>query len=191
MKKLLVLVLVFGMSSAASAALQISVNGDKNPVDSEIVLYPSDEIILDIWTDAVINLGGSGEYILVVNITLGSISGGESAFDASDPEGWISAVQGLTTEYPAVIPPVGMEGIFATYANSDFATFEAIPAGTVLADQILFTCMGEGDAVINLWGLDGNQAYTDLMDSVVIHQIPEPATMLLLGFGGLFLRRKK
>jgi len=30
-----------------------------------------------------------------------------------------------------------------------------------------------------------------VMDSQIIHQIPEPITLALLGLGGLFLRRRK
>ncbi len=41
MKKLLILALVLGMAGLAVAGLQISVNGDKYPVDGALVLAPS------------------------------------------------------------------------------------------------------------------------------------------------------
>jgi hypothetical protein len=33
--------------------------------------------------------------------------------------------------------------------------------------------------------------YANVIDIVTIHQVPEPASMLLLGLGGLLLRRRK
>jgi hypothetical protein len=54
MKKLLVLMLVLGMTSMANAVLQISVNGDKNPTDSEYTINQGGELILGVWTDATI-----------------------------------------------------------------------------------------------------------------------------------------
>ncbi|MHC4155895.1 MAG: hypothetical protein ACYST6_13355 [Planctomycetota bacterium] len=79
MKKLLVSFLVVGLASAANGiVLQISVNGDPDPVDSEIFTFPSEELILDIWSPS----GHSGSpaddvyWILVVDARYGSMSGG-------------------------------------------------------------------------------------------------------------------
>ena len=43
--------------------------------------------------------------------------------------------------------------------------------------------------VIELYTTDFGTS--ELVDAVVIHQIPEPATIALLGLGGLLLRRRK
>jgi hypothetical protein len=40
MKKLLILMLVLGLTSVAGAALHISVNGNMNPIDSQYTLLP-------------------------------------------------------------------------------------------------------------------------------------------------------
>ncbi|MCD4831159.1 MAG: PEP-CTERM sorting domain-containing protein [Anaerohalosphaeraceae bacterium] len=50
--------------------------------------------------------------------------------------------------------------------------------------DVLITGLAEGTYVI------GSDAYGD-DDSLTINVIPEPATMVLLGLGGLLLRRKK
>jgi len=55
MKKLLVLALVLGMTTMASAALQISMNGSTSV--TELTVMPSDYITLDISTDVTIGYG--------------------------------------------------------------------------------------------------------------------------------------
>jgi len=79
MKKLLILMLVLGLTSSASAlctTLQISVNGEKNPVDSQIIVVPSGYLELDIWTTADIPPAGEGMYALAVKTADATISGG-------------------------------------------------------------------------------------------------------------------
>ncbi|MHC4423154.1 MAG: PEP-CTERM sorting domain-containing protein [Planctomycetota bacterium] len=184
MKKLLVFMLVLGMASLAVAAptsLQISVMGDPDPVDTEIFLAPSETIFLDIYTTAEIYSEGGleGYWVLAVDAQYGSISGGVVAdpwtgepitiYDGGDPY----AMPGET----------GVFGSISTFLGPGNGI-----TGTIY-DLIEFHCEALGDAVVNLY-------YTDfvtptLIDSVIIHQIPEPMTVLLLGLGGLFLRRRK
>ena len=190
MKKLLLLMLVFALAPLANAALQISVDGNLDPVDSQINIDIGSTLELGVWTDSEIALGMSDNYILVVG-PLGMITGGGSALDASAPAGWSSAVNGLTTDYAAVIPPAGMEGIFASVANFDFVSYQAIPAQTVLIDGAIFECLGLGDAVVQLLQAADGVVSDVVYDSVVIHQVPEPMSMALLGLGGFLLRRKK
>ena len=58
--------------------------------------------------------------------------------------------------------------------------------GIGVLDAKEFHCTEVGDVVVHLLD-DGMQ----IVDSIVIHQIPEPMTIALLGLGGLFLRRRK
>jgi copper(I)-binding protein len=67
----------------------------------------------------------------------------------------------------------------------------AITSPTVqgmLVRSVFFHCDGPGDATIALVDDDGQ-----IVDSQVVHQIPEPATMMLLGLGGVLaaIRRKR
>jgi hypothetical protein len=181
MKKLLALFLILGLASVASATLQISVNGDKEPVDSEIILLgPSDELILDIWTDSIIS-AGNGEVVaweLVVAPADGSISGGVSLI----PEAGVTIFDDVT----GFEAEPGTNGVWGGIAMT--GQVPQIDAGATIYDDILFHCNGLGDAVVKLYV--GDFVTWDLVDSVVIHQ-PEPMTIALLGLGGLFLRRRK
>ena len=78
MKRFLAVLLVFGLASVASAALQISVTGDLDPEDSTIFLTPSETVTLDIWSTVPIAPGGEGEgqFVLVAQAPYATVSGG-------------------------------------------------------------------------------------------------------------------
>ena len=201
MKKVLTLILVLGMASAASAALQISVHpttqdltwDPMNPAPTDITINVSDELILDIYTDSVITAGmpGDGEWFLMCDVNKGTISGGTpdatllgmgnslSIYDTKAASNWDIAD-----------PQDGVGGyIWPAY----------IPMNNTIYDGILFHCEGEGDAVVTLVSgvsvvpTEGDPyvEVTGTWDEVVIHQIPEPMTMALLGLGGLALIRRR
>ena len=177
MRKLLILMVVLGVASMANATLQISVDGNQDPADTEYTVLPSEEIILDIWTDADIQAGtGEGYYFMAADPLLATISGGVSLWP-----GDVTHYGTGSSSYVAGEGPWG--GITMT-------TAPLIPTGGTLVDEILFHCESEEDAVVSLYFTTDFGTF-DLIDTVTIHQIPEPMTMVLLGLGGLFLRRRK
>jgi hypothetical protein len=189
MKKVLVLLLIFALASVASAALQISahmVGGGEimgpqgpvdpfNPQDSEIVLHPSEEIWLDIWTNADIVPGeGEGYWALAVLPTEGQIFGG------------IKLLEDGTIYDGSIAYTAPLDGV---WGGLSLANMSLIPAGEVIFDQIIFHCEAPGDAtIVLLRDIFSNPVEEDRL---VIHQVPEPMTIALLGLGGLFLRRRK
>jgi hypothetical protein len=173
--------LTFGMTSLAGAALQISVDGYKNPLDSEIILMPSDNVILDVWTDTDIQIFEMFDYALIVADGPGSID----ATSAVSLYGCIMATD-IPNEHYLIGPGVAAHYLAGLSDNP-------VAGDTFLVDTI-FHCDGLGDIVVELWSLeliDDNMFAADyLMDSVVIHScgIPEPMTLAFLGLGGFFMR---
>ena len=187
MKKLLVLMLVLGMASAANAlVVQISAGGDPEPIDSEIWLMPSETIVLDIVCTSGHDSTAADDqfWALVVDPQYGTITGGVCCMP---PAPSMSALYGpsIQTDWPGFVqlPDDGPWGCIAS------APGEAAPPG-IYFDEFIFHCEEVGDAIIQLWTSPDGVTMT-LQDTLIIHQIPEPATMLLLGLGGLALLRRR
>ena len=192
MKKLLVLMLVLGVASIASATLQISFEGNPDPVDTEIWMNPSEIAELDIHGVG----AGTGDYVyylLLVDQAEGTITGGDNGIQW----GSLSKIDYFTNEWPSYYldPWIGragyskppMDGIAGYVGDSSGAGFSGL-----LVNGIMFHCEGPQDAVIKLLVSDTNAAGSwTLEDQLIIHQVPEPITMSLLAVGGLFLRRRK
>jgi hypothetical protein len=202
MKKLLILMLVLGMTSMASALvdLKISVTLDpygtptyiEDPRDSEIELEESDIIWIDIHgtvtadepTPVYLIAQGQG------TLTGGQLLQGDGTHVEIDPAeeldlGYTWGDFFADEGYPDVGPLINE----ITFLDST-VPFEDLVG--VLFDFKEFHCTNgdpPNDVVITL--LNANDYPFTVLDRLVIHQIPEPMTIALLGLGGLFLRRRK
>jgi hypothetical protein len=190
MKKLLTLMLVLGMTSLASAALNISVDGVDHPVDSEIILDVSQTVILDVWSDIDIAPGGEGEnqyWVLACQTSCGLITNGVAVLAGGHADWYFDGPYDDAVGVGIAGLPEGENGVVGYIATLG----EPIPAGT-LFDEIIFHCESlNGPTVVTLYECDSGGVVIGVWDTVTIHQIPEPASMLLLGLGGLLLRRRK
>jgi hypothetical protein len=187
MKKFLILMLVLGLTSLASAnlvGLQISVNGMMVEDPPVINLQPSQTATLDIFTDIGIPAMSSRDMVLIVDTGCGLITGGV----ALKPNASAGLVVYTAQENAYYVPEGQDGGLFSMASYGD-----AIPGMTKLFDYITFHCESlNGPTVITLAELDEEGSYTGaIYDTVTINQIPEPATIALLGLGGLLLRRRK
>jgi len=182
MKKLLVLALVCGMASLASAGLNISVNGqDPGP---QITLHPSDTIILDVTLDPTTNVMG---YDLGVQLEVQ----GKGTLDGADAQ--ISGFGHTWMAAPAIVTNTAS---LLRWTAGDVPMFGGLgQTGGKILDNVEFHCDAVGDVLIILYSyastVNGANVNNSIVDTFLVHQIPEPATMLLLGLGGLFLRKRK
>jgi hypothetical protein len=192
MKKLLVLVLVLGLVSTASATLKelrvaagvlpgvAPAQGEYyDPVDSQINLLQSDLLWIGVYNTTVGQAGDSGQQSMYLGIDL--LGGGEwtGQWAQYSPPG----VPGMApNEYQGVIE--GFGDMWLLNMTNGIPT-DYMGIGVVDAKE--FHCLVKGlDVMATLYTSDG-----EYVDSFIIHQIPEPMTIALLGLGGLFLRRRK
>ena len=192
MKKLLVFILAFSMASIVSAAPVLSINGSTT-VDEITLDAPSGYLTIDIHIDIGL-IGGTLDIIL------------SNAQGSLDPTNMITnpnySLMGLLDQ-PwdfAWVENVGSTPQSVSIGGGNFQTAN----GDVrwLMDNLVFHCEEDTDVIIQLFagagGVDYDEGggYVDipvgtLIDSVIVHQVPEPMTIALLGLGGLFLRRRK
>jgi hypothetical protein len=162
MKKLLVLTLVLGMASLSSAAFDL---GDIDGLGYSV----------------------TGNTVTVTGTNVGGYLMSLAADDGSVLSNGIVA-----PEFTAVNDPgsfyygewTGASAANTSYVTGTIFTIDFTPGASLLT----FTYSGiVGASEITIAG----QA-TSLVDATMtLAAIPEPATMALLGLGGLFLRRKK
>lgn len=183
MKKLLVLMMVLGIASAANAALLLSVDGVVDPPDSEIEIKESDWVTIDIWGDGATP---GGDFFLGIGVE------GPASLDVANAQILYTGNQkGIAEGYAAYAPYIGggVNVPFYQVTLFDLVPPEQtqVPLEGTLVDGIRLHCDGVGEVTVILTDLDGQ-----ILDTQVIHQIvPEPMTLGLLGLGGLFLRRRK
>jgi hypothetical protein len=181
MKRLLILMLVLGISSLAGATLTLQVAPDVagspgafSDLGLTYTVSVSDYIWIGVYSDLTgTTTGASGKYSGTIDIkTNDGINGS-----------WTGA-------YGIAAPPVTITGASAS-VDSVLATFSNTAADTQICGPGLgfwfrYHCDGVGTEFIKLKDAGSK------VDEVTIHQeVPEPLTLALLGLGGLFLRRRK
>lgn len=169
MKKLLVLALVLSLSSMASATMVLTVNGQT--AGREITLEPSDIITLGMSSD----IGGTPAFGLYYIDVL----------KAEKPFYTLSNVHMMAAagDKGAVIGPYTFD-VYDEYEITVASTTGQNAPGSQVEGT--FHCDGIGNVNIVLWDAAGN-----ILDELTIIQVPEPATIAMLGLGGLALLRRR
>lgn len=179
MKRLLVLALVLSIATTASAVITITAPTELAPSDSVVILISGDGT--DPMGMYLVSAFGPGSLLPGQLLYGGNAS---DMYPIDDPgleaglNGYTAAVLELTD--PVTMPAIGMEMIDTVQPPA-----VPLPLDGPLA-EVIFHCDGEG--LVTLVVTDGD---LNPLAWVEIIQTPEPATMLLLGLGGLFLRRRK
>ena len=201
MRKLLILMLVIGLASLANAVpMELWVahgsapgvpplQGEYyDPVDSELILLPSDYLWVGIY-NPVQGVPGAAQKPTAQFLLL------ETAPDVAWTGNWTTYVPPLVPGTPpnyyygSAIDIFGDGSLIAdtwmvNLSDGNPATFNA--AGVLDAKELHCEELSLDNLVLLF---DGATGYID--DMIIIHQIPEPATIALLGLGSLFLMRRR
>lgn len=191
MKKFVTLIVVLGMVSVANAAPVLTIGG--TPVSpttpAEITLTTSGTIELDIEIDPGF-IGGDLQILITPQASLNATGvwlNPEYYFMGMAPLAWDYAF----SVYTSTLTDFTFGGGNMSNANSDTRT---------LMDGLILHCDEATDVVVQLIafsmidydGISGDDVpMGTLLGQINIDQIPEPATLVLLGLGGLLLRRRK
>jgi len=163
MKKLLVLALVLGLASGASAALTL-VGAPAEPID----IGQSISILVDNSED-----GAYSGWLEIVDQAVADYDG-DPVFTAAGNPGGASEMK----------PADGYPGWY-DFTVASFPPNPTITAGEHIEVNVIG--VSEGTTALNLYATDG----VTLLDTAQITVIPEPMTIALLGLGALFLRRRR
>jgi len=174
MKKILVLLLVLAIATFASAAasLDIQVNGAA-------------------WGGGDVQLGDR------ITVSLVDTPGGFLGSWSVEPLTTFAVSVGDYVDGSLYVVPQTLSGV--PFAAADVADgFQIQGSGTYIfitvpsdgiAATFQFDTSAIGETTVSFAGLYGTQDLSEL--GATLNVIPEPMTILLLGMGGLFLRRRK
>ena len=152
-----------------------------------------DSLYLSIYTEEAFGWASTFGYYwaLVCEASLAGITGGEAGADAT--EGSIFYFYGSASdlwEVPGSVPE-HEDGQYGVIGNDDPAPGVFLEPGVWL-DNFLYSPMAVGDVTVRfleISSVDGTIGRVP--DSIVIYQVPEPMTIILVGLGGLFVFRRR
>jgi hypothetical protein len=183
MKKLLVVLTVLAIATVANAALvsKISVNGDVDMPDTQINLLPSDTAVIDIHMTA------SDSVTSIVLLMQGPATIAKGPGFSAWEQSKVTIPSDFYADYLAAFTEMGYTDItqIVDVDIMDITEPFTTPNGKVV-DGLILHCEAIGDVTLTLFNTS-----LEVLDSQVIHQVPEPMTLALLGLGGLLLRRRK
>ena len=193
-KKLLIVMLVLGMATLASATL---VTIEIREADGVTVfdgrdIAPSTNLTIVVIGNALNPESGNLALLTTAN---GTISARGSTIDTPVTGNYKDSVVGSTWNDPTYNSDAGnlsntIDWVAGSWVGYVWSANDTGGNPLVTGDWFIydFHCDAEGDVDI-LWFQTGE--HTGLEVAATITQIPEPMTIALLGLGGLFLRRRK
>ena len=167
MKKLLVLALVLSIATVANAALTLTLSATEVGIGEAIDLGINNSVA-----------GTDGLYVAYLAL----LDDGSIATWTGTHVLGANAIPEISISYWGYDPEYGEDNI--EVINSNPALYPSLPAGKTV--DFGLEGVAEGTVTILLY----DEGFVEI-DSVSVEVIPEPATMLLLGLGGLLIRRKK
>ncbi len=184
--------MILSMAAIANAAVVINVNGKTGGAS----IGPGETATISII--AADEQSPSNLYLFVTEGSLGTVSGGSVIWpDFSATAGEITLHKGAGDQIVNAVRQYEYDWLDVTqtyYINLIGKTTPSLVMNGTVVDGITYRAEIVGDSTIILGSVvdDGQGSYLmAVSDTVVIHQVPEPMTIALLGLGGLLLRRRK
>ena len=177
MKKLLILVLILGLTSAANAAISYTY-GFTDTAGGAISSAPSDENF-------------------VFTVSRDTITGNWSdSWKIYDPDQAGTNIANFKSDGATKTAAAGGQGAISAYSTTydgfDLSGGDAGAQGTeIWTGGVMFNLTVIPSATGTFTVYNYTSDYVTMIDSASINIVPEPMTIALLGLGGLFLRRRK
>ena len=186
MKKLVILLAVLGIAGISSAnAIGGLYTFDVIPdqtVAGDGLVYDSGSNVYSQWIPA----GGSGTIVSVVGETLSHV--GTGAGWTSSYSYYYDIVAGNTYTLEFDLVSDQSNGIVARFVGAGLdANFDSL-AGLGHNEFSAIATADLGTLTLQLGGFGDGEV---VFDNIAISEVPEPASLALLGLGGLWLRRRK
>ena len=162
--------LVLGLASTANATLSLRLNG--SDLGAEATIEVTDVVVIGIYDD---QAGGYVDFLSYLDIGLIA----EGGYALTSPRlGPYAGDAASINQYTYL----GYDEFLITQA--DMATPDPDPGEYFLVDLECIKDLVDVQVILTLDGVGQ-------VDSAIIHQVPEPMTIALLGLGGLLLRRRR
>jgi hypothetical protein len=169
MKKLVVLVLVLAMGSMASAGLMLSADRTVANVGESVL----------VGIDAVAQPANVAVFILLNGVGVLDVTGAQNAV--------VPGPDGLMKLIDLGVAPADLGADDAIYAELVKLVIPSPILDGNLVSGVKLSSLVEGTALLKIMDTESGHIFSEL----AVTFVPEPASMILLGLGGLFLRRRK